>query len=428
MISVYTPSNDTTFLFDAYCSLLAQTYSNWEWHILLNGDAVGNPRSFIDDSRVHFHRSKTTGSVGQLKAEAITYCTGDILFELDHDDILTDNCLEEVLRAFNTSDAVLVYGNTAQIKADGSSDPEEWSPHHGWTYDNVMVSAAGTKRLVHMAHTPDPLPSNISYIWYAPNHPRVYLRSAYEAVGGYNPERIIADDQELCMRMFIQGSFEHIDKCLYLQRTGTGRNTQKDPDLNPKIQTSTLELYFKYVRDVYTAWSEREGLEVVVLEPGINPAVSLEREHSPRLGTNTNTVGLIVAEYCLQYLPPTKRVAFFESVHRVLAHDGMISTLTPSTDGRAAWQKGDEASYWNENSFWYYTNPDLCKELGFTGKLQGTALRTIAPNSWAQQQNLLLVRADIVARKDGPDIAGLSLHRDLPTEVPDKYKRQEPKA
>lgn len=33
----------------------------------------------------------------------------------------------------------------------------------------------------------------------------------------------------------------------------------------------------------------------------------------------------------------------------------------PSTDGRGAWQDPTHVSFWNENSFWYYTQSSKAK-------------------------------------------------------------------
>ena len=34
----------------------------------------------------------------------------------------------------------------------------------------------------------------------------------------------------------------------------------------------------------------------------------------------------------------------------------MLLSLTPSTDGRGAYQDPTHVAFYNENSFWYYTN------------------------------------------------------------------------
>jgi glycosyltransferase involved in cell wall biosynthesis len=93
MISVFTPTNNDKYLLRAYKSLLSQTYQDWEWVVLTNGD-VSVPE--FSDDRVKVFHTEETGMVGTLKRLACSYCTGEYLVELDHDDELTPDCLEEI--------------------------------------------------------------------------------------------------------------------------------------------------------------------------------------------------------------------------------------------------------------------------------------------------------------------------------------------
>jgi len=47
----------------------------------------------------------------------------------------------------------------------------------------------------------------------------------------------------------------------------------------------------------------------------------------------------------------------FNEIWRVLKDGGLVDILVPSTDGRGAFQDLTHVSYWNENSFRYWTNP-----------------------------------------------------------------------
>ena len=76
MISVFTPTNNDKYLLRAYKSLLAQTYQDWEWVVLTNGD-VGVPE--FSDDRVKVIHTQETGMVGTLKRIACGHCTGDYL-------------------------------------------------------------------------------------------------------------------------------------------------------------------------------------------------------------------------------------------------------------------------------------------------------------------------------------------------------------
>ena len=104
-ISVFTPTHNPKWLDKCLASLQAQTYADWEWVVLLNNGA----RWETDDSRVRFVISENANAgVGAYKSEAVQYCQGDILVELDHDDQLMPTALEKVLEAFDANnDTVL---------------------------------------------------------------------------------------------------------------------------------------------------------------------------------------------------------------------------------------------------------------------------------------------------------------------------------
>jgi SAM-dependent methyltransferase len=83
-----------------------------------------------------------------------------------------------------------------------------------------------------------------------------------------------------------------------------------------------------------------------------------------------------------------------QEIHRVLAPGGILLSQTPSTDGRGAWQDPTHVSFWNENSFWYYTRPQQMqfihnKEIRFFE----STLRTIFPSEWHKQNNIPYVQA-----------------------------------
>ena len=49
------------------------------------------------------------------------------------------------------------------------------------------------------------------------------------------------------------------------------------------------------------------------------------------------------------------KLFLINEIHRVSKPGCIIDISVPSTDGRGAWQDPDHKSWWNENSFYYYT-------------------------------------------------------------------------
>ena len=69
-----------------------------------------------------------------------------------------------------------------------------------------------------------------------------------------------------------------------------------------------------------------------------------------------NSVEEIIADDIIEHLP--NKIQTMNEIHRVLVPGGKVRIFVPTTDGRGAWQDPTHVSYWNRNSFFYYT---ICK-------------------------------------------------------------------
>lgn len=410
LVSVFTPSHNARYLNECYASLVSQSFGEWEWIVLLNRGAK-DWRPPATDERVKVARDATVRGVGAAKRAACDLATGEILVELDHDDLLAPTCLEEVHQAFvDNEGAVLVYSDCAQVTADLERDETTFNLEMGWEYRDVDVAGKAYLACSSMA----PYPHNVGYIWYAPNHVRAFRRSAYEAVGGYDASLSILDDQELMMRLYLAGDFHHIDKCLYLQRMH-GRNTQSEARTNASIQDQTVILYEEHIGALYSAWSKRNGLSCVSLSCATSPemqdgdaqSVVIDPE-DPRIPLPDSSVGLITAFELLQRVPA--RAAFFNECYRVLDHGGLLMSLTPSTDGRGAFQDPSHVAFYNENSFWYLTQTRLQRSIPeLRARLQMSHIRSFYPTEWDRENAIVYVQANLLAVKDGPRLGGALL-------------------
>ena len=56
----------------------------------------------------------------------------------------------------------------------------------------------------------------------------------------------------------------------------------------------------------------------------------------------------------LEHIPIGKTIYVIEEIWRVLVPGGLLEHLTPSTDGRGAFQDPTHLSFWNRNSWFYY--------------------------------------------------------------------------
>lgn len=61
----------------------------------------------------------------------------------------------------------------------------------------------------------------------------------------------------------------------------------------------------------------------------------------------------IIADDIIEHLPD--KVFTMNELWRVLIPGGEVDIFVPTTDGRGAFQDPSHVSYWNRNSFFYYT-------------------------------------------------------------------------
>ncbi|MDQ1049073.1 glycosyltransferase [Streptomyces sp. V4I2] len=410
--SVFTPSHRSRFLDECLTTLQAQTRSDWEWIVLLNNGTRWRPEQ--PDDRVRVEVADHIQGVGAAKRRACELARGEILVELDHDDLLAKDCLAELANAFDERpDVVFVYSHTAQITEDGSRDDTRFNEAHGWQYEEVDVDGRQLLQAVSMA----PTPHNVSYIWYAPNHVRAFRKDTYEQVGGYDATRTVLDDQDLMCRLFQAGDFHRIPRCLYLQRMHP-HNTQRDTEINAHIQRETVALYDKYIEANALAWTKRRGL--LALDLGAahrKPPGYLGVDQYPRDGVDIvarlpepldlpdDSVGLLRAVDFLEHVPA--KIPLINELYRLLAPGGMLLTQTPSSDGRGAYQDPTHVAYYNENSFWYYTDNQYRAFVPeIRARFHRSRLVTYYPTDWHSRNHISYVQANLIAVKEGAERCG----------------------
>jgi glycosyltransferase involved in cell wall biosynthesis len=404
--SIITPSHKyQSYFLDLYESLLNQTYENWEWIIFLNGtfEIEQVPKNIFDDSRVKVYSDYDAEErIGFIKKQAFSYGTGDILVEVDHDDILIENCLEELNIAFQDEEIGFVYSNNAVYQTEGEFVP--YSSSFGWEYEKFKWNDLD---LISMK-TFEPTSHSLSYIWFAPDHIRAWRKSVYHNIGGHNEEYYVCDDLELMMKTYLETKMFHIQKVLYIYRI-TGKNSfiERGDD----IANKNKELHKKYAQVLAERDADLKGLLKVDLGGGLFPregylTIDIEgseiiHDLNEGIPLEDNSVGVLNASHLIEHLrDPLKTM---REIHRVLAHGGWAFIEVPSTDGRGAWQDPTHVSFWNENSFHYYTKRSKAQYIRNESIKFSTML--LETSWWVE--NVAVVNAHLVAIKnDSPRFPG----------------------
>lgn len=405
MISIITPVHESysKFVGQAYQSLKDQIGNiTWEWIVVLNnGGEV--PDYILEDVRVKTFHSDAN-KVGALKHYAVSVAEGDIIVELDADDMLIPSALCEINNAFEDSSIAMVYSNSAEFE-DTTWESRAYSNYWGWEHRDFEWQGHTLKEMIAW----EPSPHMMRQIFWAPNHVRAWRTKDYHAIGGHDKNLYVGDDHDLCCRFYIAygaDRIKHIDKCLYLYRVHGNNTCVVD---NKEVQKISKRNYRKYSRDMATRWAKENDLRLLDLGGRFNAWTGYETvdrmdadlimdlEKSWKI--EDNSVGVLRAKDIFEHLHDP--IFTMNEAYRVLAPGGWLFIDVPSTDGRGAFQDPTHVSFWNENSFWYYTDKNYAKFIKpeYKGRFQKSRIITWFPSEFHKENNIPYVQADLICLK-----------------------------
>lgn len=402
--SLITPTHkDTPYIKELYESIKSQNHSDWEWIIWVNGNATLDHLEFAkNDPKVKIQTDESDNkNVGYHKKMAFGLGTGDVLVEVDHDDFLLKDCLSKLADKYERNpDVGFVSSNNAKLHHEDKFAP--YSSEYGWRHSKTTF---GGKELW-VPRSFDPTSHSLSFIWYAPDHVRSWRKTVYHSVGGHNPDMGVLDDQELMIRTYLSTRFIHIDEPLYVYRI-YGENTWLER--NDEIQKKTLELRNKWSQKLAERDAQLKGLKMIDIGGGIDGrpgyvtidqhGSDIECDLNEGIPMEDNSCYVVNASHVIEHLrDPIKTM---KEIHRVLAHGGWAFIEVPSTDGRGAFQDPTHVSFWNQNSFWYYTRSQQARYIrNTTIRFQTYRLETVYPSQWWKDNHIPVVSAYLVALKD----------------------------
>lgn len=414
-ISIFTPTNNVSFLEELYYSIKNQEYL--EWIIFPNGKASVDdiPEVILEDARTIIVASDDppTSNIGALKRTCCSVAEGSVLCEVDHDDILAPTAIDKIRQAFEDPEVVFAYSDLAAFNDDAHRTPRFYGSAntdnmydsiYGWRYYNYEQDGFLYKAVI----TPDSIPAHVSIIHHAPDHIRAFRRSVYEEIGGYDASLSVCDDQDLMCRFYTKGKFKHIKECLYLYRVSGNQNTWLRR--NDLIQRTTVELQKKYLHTIAEYWARKHGYKCIDLGGRFNKpegylSVDLKDAdincdlNSERWPFEDSSVGIVRASDALEHLRDP--INTMKEIHRILIPGGYFFSLTPSVSGAGAWMDPTHTSFWHKNSFWYYSKASSAKYIDTPVRFKELILEEFFPNEWARINNIPYIRADLISLKNG---------------------------
>ncbi len=398
-LSIYTPVHKITpYLHELRASIDAQDWQGEkEWVIVLNGEARDAEPFEQAPDYVKLIRADQTGNIGWLKALAVSHCRGEILVEVDHDDLLTPDALRWIAQAFESAQVQCAFSNFREFLPDGTENI--YSPAYGW--HSRELSGGGTQMVAFPA-----LPQYLRRIEWAPNHVRAFRADGYRKVGGYDTALEVGDDHDLLCRFFLkfgEKGFAHIDRCLYHYRVHPN-NTSNGANRNAAVQAQVDINYCRYTEAMFLHWAKENALDCLDLggrfnSPGEYASVDLQDADVIADLTNpwpfaNNSVGVLRAYHVLEHLPDT--IHFFNEAYRVLAPGGLLLIEVPSTNHPAAFADPTHVKFFNTLSFDYFTTEAKARLIRphYTGRFQKSRIV-----EYAWPDGTLVVSAQMIALK-----------------------------
>jgi glycosyltransferase involved in cell wall biosynthesis len=216
MLSILTVTyNSRSTLKDAYASLCAQTYTQWEWIVQDGGSSDGTLEwlESLSDARVNWVSEKDHGIYDALN-KAVSRASGEWIGLLHSDDLYPNaEVISQVVAAFKTA----IDGVYGDLKYVLEKDTQKVLRH--WQ------SEAFSTTLLRKG--------------WMPPHPTLFLRKeVYAKVGGFDTRYCIAADYDFILRVFRtpQLKIHYLPQVLMLMRQGGAGRAPSSVIWSPKAK------------------------------------------------------------------------------------------------------------------------------------------------------------------------------------------------
>jgi SAM-dependent methyltransferase len=299
------------------------------------------------------------------------------------------------------------------FKPDHSSlvytKPKNGWVDYGFDFDN---------RHYRVPRTPLVCPRSLADIYYAPDHVRAWKAELYRKIGGHDINLAVGDDHDLLCRTYLANAkMVKIEQPLYMYREGEQNTYSKNLEKIREVSNANKD---KYLRRMGERWCRDNGHPMIDmgaarafgkkdgylrLDISDEKGIDIVHDATKPLPWPDSSIGIFHCQDFLEHIPIGKTVQLMNEFYRCLVPGGWLHSSTPSTDGRGAFQDPTHVSFWNSNSFWYYTSaghrgmvPEIKTEF------QAVRVTNSYPGKFCETHKILYVNADLIAMKGQPQI------------------------
>jgi O-antigen biosynthesis protein len=219
-ISIIMPlvGRDERWLAESVASVRAQSYENWQLHLVAQASQPGPVMRLVEESRIQEPRIQftTLPQSGAVSAGTTEMARGEYLGFVDSHDILSPFALHYVVESIQDTDFDLIYS------------------------DEDRIDSANTRR--QPLFKPDWSPTLLRACMYI-GHLMVVRRQAFEGAGGFRSQFNGVADHDLALRiMEHHPKVHHIPRVLYHRRIGESSISKaKTPAVEAGQQLSLAE-------------------------------------------------------------------------------------------------------------------------------------------------------------------------------------------
>jgi hypothetical protein len=203
---------------------------NWEW-IILDDSPDDDHFQFLRENLTHdcrirlYRRSENSGSIGNVKNEAVALCRGKYVLEMDHDDEILPTVLEDATIVFSKDgekeEIGFIYMDFINIYENG--DNFRYGDNICKGYGSYYCQKYNDK-WVYVYNTPNINNITLSHLVCCPNHPRIWRHNLLLKIGNYCEHLPICDDYEVLLRTAINTKMAKIPKLGYVQYMNNSNN------------------------------------------------------------------------------------------------------------------------------------------------------------------------------------------------------------
>ena len=203
LVTIYIPAyNVEDYIAESIESALAQDYPHIEVCVHDDGSTDGTLQviaALAEQNPSIRYSSAENAGIGAASNRAIRLGSGELILQLDGDDVLDTDAVSALVAAVKDG-AVVAYGNFRRIDSNGTNIDD------GWEEPTFSRERLLRSMIVH--------------------HPRLFRRDAWERIGGHDETLTNAVDYDLFLKLSEVGQFVHLRQHMYSYRmldTSTSR-------------------------------------------------------------------------------------------------------------------------------------------------------------------------------------------------------------